>query len=177
MIPAHIRTLHALRAGFTLMELLVVITIIGILVASFSYSTVSARENARIAKATAESRELGNAIRLYAITNQDTTDGDGSDGGDPLDGLGLSEGINEARGTIVKRLTNPSSNDAKTVYFAANPPTLINDNLYDPWGARYRIRVKKAGAGGVNAGSSTNIAEDDYTILVPIMGRHRDLKN
>ncbi len=158
------------RDGFTLIELLVVIAIVGILIASFAFSTVSARESARTVKATAEGRELGNAIRLYCITTLDTSDGDGSDGGDPLAELGLNEGINEARGTLVNVLTKPSANDAKTIYFEANHPTLRGNTLCDPWGHPYRIRVKKAV-------SNAKDNEDDYTILVPAVGRHRALKN
>ncbi len=157
-----------LRAGFTLLERLVVIAIVGVLIASFAFSTASARENARTVKATAEGRALGDAIRLYCLTNLESSDGGGDDGGDPMGDLGLSEGINEARGTLVSKLTDPSSNDAKIVYFEANHPTLRGNGLYDPWGHPYRIRVKKAV-------TDADTGEDDYIILVPAVGRHRTL--
>ena len=60
--PRHRSGRAALRTGFTLIELLVVIVIIAILTASFGVSFLSAQETARITRATAESRELGNAI-------------------------------------------------------------------------------------------------------------------
>lgn len=157
------------RAGFTLVELLVVIVIIGILIASFAFSTHSARENARTVKATAEGRQLADAIRLYCLTNLDSSDSDGDDGGNPMGTLGLNEGINEAKGTLVSKLTDPSANDAKTIYFEANYPTLRGNTLYDPWGHPYRIRVKKAV-------TDAEDNEDDYVILVPAVGRRRELK-
>lgn len=156
------------RAGFTLVELLVVIAIIGVLIASFAFSTTAARENARTVKATAEGRQLADAIRLYCLTNLETSDGEGDDGGNPMGDLGLSEGVSEAKGTLVSKLTDPSANDAKTIYFEANHPTLRNNTLCDPWGHPYRIRVKKA-----VSDAKTN--EDDYIILVPAVGRHRIL--
>lgn len=160
---------RAARAGFTLIELLVVIAIIGILIVSFAVSTFAAQENARTVKATAEGRALGDAIRLYCLTMLDTSDGDGDDGGDPIRDLGLSEGDdNEATGTLVTKLTDPSANDAKTVYFNANYPTLRGNTLYDPWGNPYRIRVKQAV-------TDAQDADDEYTILVPAVGRHRIL--
>lgn len=164
----HRKITRATRAGFTLIELLVVIAIIGILIASFAFSTFAARENARTVKATAEGRALGDAIRLYCLTMLDTSDGDGDDGGDPMGELGLSEGIQDAKGTLVTKLTDPSANDAKTVYFNANHPTLRGNTLYDPWGNPYRIRVKQAV-------TDAQDADDEYTILVPAVGRHRIL--
>ncbi|MDO5463268.1 MAG: prepilin-type N-terminal cleavage/methylation domain-containing protein [bacterium] len=53
--------------GFTLIELLVVISIVATLVSVFTVSTVQANENAKIAKATSEAREITNAIRLFAM--------------------------------------------------------------------------------------------------------------
>ena len=60
------------RAGFTMIELLLVMAILGTLVATFAISTASARENAKVVKATAESRSLANSIRLFCMAMTDT---------------------------------------------------------------------------------------------------------
>ena len=151
-------------AGFTLIELLVVIVILGVLVATFVVSTTAARQNARIAKATAESRELGNAIRLYCMTSLDTAESE--DGGDPMGDLGLTEGTKAATAELTRLLTKPSEKNGNTVYFNANERAIRRNVLCDPWGNPYYIRVKK-----VNMNVSS---EDDYEIIV--IGRHRALE-
>lgn len=155
------------RRGFTLIELLVVIAILGILAGTFASSTSSARESARIAKATAEARELGNAIRLYGLTMIDTSDDD-TDGGTPLEDIGLREGLNEASPELTRSLTLPNERNGNTVYYRASETAIRKDRLCDPWGNPYRIRLRKA------AGSQRD--EDDYTIYVPVSGRHRALE-
>lgn len=157
---------RSLRSGFTLIELLVVIVIIGILAATFATSTASARENARIAKATVEARELGNAIRLFGITMLDTADD--TDGGDPLSDLGLREGLNEASPELTRTLTLPNESNGNVVYYKANDNAIRKNRLCDPWGNPYRIRMRKV--------TPTEQTEDDYVLFVPIVGRHRALE-
>lgn len=157
------------RAGFTLIELLVVIAILGVLIATFAVSTNSARETARITKATAEGRELGNAIRLYCMTQLDTETAE--DGGNPLSDLGLNDGLQDATSALTNALTKPSSQNGNTVYFAANDRSIRQNVLCDPWGNPYRIRVKK-----VVSRVDPNTAERNYEIIVPLDGRHRALE-
>ena len=154
------------RRGFTLIELLVVIVILGVLMGSFAASTGAARENARIAKATAEARELGNAIRLFGITMMDASD---SSSKSPLESLGLRDGLNEAPTDLTRMLTESNSSNGNTVYYKASDTSIRGNRLCDPWGKPYMIRVRKV--------QPTDVAkEDDYTILVPVPGRHRALK-
>ncbi|MEG1787921.1 MAG: prepilin-type N-terminal cleavage/methylation domain-containing protein [Kiritimatiellia bacterium] len=159
-------TLSIANKGFTLIELLVVIVIIGILISAFAISTAAARENAKIAKATAESRELGNAIRLFCMTQYDTAIDAKHD---PMRDLGLSDGLNDAGSSIVNMLTKPNSNNGNTVYYNASDKMIRKNNLCDPWGNPYKIRVKKV----LPQDSKTS---NDYTIIVPFEGRHRALE-
>ncbi len=160
------RHFHALRAGFTLVELLVVIAILGILIATFAASTASAHETARITKATAESRELGNAIRLFLLTEMDTESSSDIDGDDPLSALGLGEGENPISSALSGRLTS-DNNDAGHAYFAASQSAMPNGTIIDPWGRPYRVRVRRF---------KPQVDQDeDYVIILPIQGRHRTL--
>lgn len=156
------------RAGFTLIELLVVIAILGVLVATFAASTSSARETARITKATAECRELGNAIRLFCMTQMDTAVTE--DGGNPVTELGLRDGLQDATSAMTNLLTKPSDKNGHTVFFAANDRAIRQNVLCDPWGNPYRVRIRRV------APASAETAERDYEIIVPLDGRHRALE-
>ncbi|MBQ9694698.1 MAG: prepilin-type N-terminal cleavage/methylation domain-containing protein [Kiritimatiellae bacterium] len=154
------------RAGFTMIELLLVMAILGTLVATFALSTASARENAKVVKATAESRALANSIRLFCLAMTDTAISD--DGGNPLSVLGLSDGLRDADSTLTNMLTKPSASNGNTVYFEANDRSIRANRLCDPWGNPYKIRVKR-----VNLSVKQ---EEDYEIIVPVPGRHRALE-
>ena len=58
------------RAGFTLLELLVVITIIGMLTAILAPAVSRAREQAKIATVNAELRQIGLALEMYMQDNE-----------------------------------------------------------------------------------------------------------
>jgi prepilin-type N-terminal cleavage/methylation domain-containing protein len=158
------------RAGFTMIELLVVMAILGTLVGTFAVSTASARENAKIVKATAEGRALENAIRLFCMTWMDTAEDE--DGGNILSDLGLSDGIQDANSTLTNMLTKPNESNGNTVYFEANDRSIRGGKLCDPWGNPYKVRVKL-----VNPTASSNSEDETYEIVVPIVGRHRALES
>ncbi len=153
-----------MKRGFTMIELLVVIVILGVLVASFATSAAGARETAQVTRATAEARELGNAIRLYCIAQMDLALGEK----DPLSDLGLSDGVRDANSSLTNVLTEPSAANGNTVYYNVSQSALRNNRICDPWGEPYKIRVKKV--------VSRAPDEEDYTIVVPIQARHRALE-
>lgn len=166
------KQISILRQGFTLIELLVVIAIIGTLVSIFVFSSASARETAMIAKATSESREITNAIRLYVTTNQDLTDED--DDGDPLNDLGLSDGDNDISTTTTRILTDPSANDSKKRYFNNSKDGIRNKRLVDPWGQPYKVHVKEIRR---TANTDKDNLAEKYEVILPLRGRYVKLEN
>lgn len=117
------RNLHApkLRAGFTIVEMLVVVGILGILMSVMLGGLGRARRQARIAKANAEIRELVNAILAY-----EASDGE-------LDML--AETPKEATEESLRPLIGASGG---TVYLDA---PITAGAFRDPWGTPYRFRI------------------------------------
>ncbi len=117
------------KKGFTLIELLIVVAIILILMATFTASTLGARQKARKVKAEAEVRELVNAIRLYdmALGDLPTT---------------LRPGTTvEATHDVLKPLIDPAANPVNSVFF--NIDVAGDSAFLDPWGNPYRIYVRR----------------------------------
>jgi prepilin-type N-terminal cleavage/methylation domain-containing protein len=119
--------------GFTLIELLVVIAMIMILAGSVTASVVKAQRRAKIARATAECREITNAILAYenyvAMRGQSLKPM--SDVAADRSSLGfiLGDGGTTAGGDKIPVLYNGALRDGKII---------------DPWGRPYRVTVQEA---------------------------------
>jgi len=114
-------------AGFTLVEMLTVIAIIGIMVGALTMSMTGARKRARIVKAQAEVREIVSAVQSYEQAHFDDAD--------PLPFSGTDVEATEA---ALTKLVNPSANPEKVVYLNAR---FVNGRMVDPWNNPYRIRI------------------------------------
>jgi len=109
--------------AFTLIEMMVVLGMLGILMGVAFSGIGQAKNQARVAKANAEVRELVNAWLSYEAAYDDWPV---SVTGDDL----------EATSANLKELVG--GNDDKVVYLNAQ---LVNGAFRDPWGTPYRFRV------------------------------------
>ena len=110
--------------GFTLVEMLVVIGMLGILMATAATGVSRAKVRARVTKANAEVRQLIGAWLAYEAAYD----------GWPTD---LPEGGGEIEATqsILKELLGEGVN--KVVFLNAQ---MVNGAFRDPWGRPYKIR-------------------------------------
>lgn len=116
-----------MRKAFTLVEMLVVVAILAILMASLSMSFASAQKKARIAKATVEAGEITKAILAY---------------GNMVD-TGIPEMTEEEAGEsslpfLLGDGTDRGGNKIPIMYNGA----LSNGKMVDPWGHPYLVTVK-----------------------------------
>ena len=109
--------------AFTLVEMLVVIGMLSILMGSAFSGIGQARNQARIARANAEVRELINAWLSYEAAYDDWP-------------VSVSGDAIEATAGNLKELLG--ENDEKTVYLNAQ---MVNGAFRDPWGEPYRFRL------------------------------------
>ena len=129
------------RSAFTMIEMLVVLGMLGILMGVTFGGIGSARSRARVAKATAEVRELVNAILAYEVGKGRDFDIISSSPKDATEGnlQGLMGGNNEP------------------VYLNA---ALVDGAFRDPWGTPYRFRVIPetiSSAGGLTESVSATV--------------------
>ena len=124
-----------------MIEMLVVLGMLGILMGVTFGGIGRARSRARVSKATAEVRELVNAILSYEAANGEAYS---MIAGDPKD----------ATGSNLKDLLG---NSGGPVYL--NAP-LMGDAFRDPWGTPYRYRVIQetiSAADGMSEGVSATV--------------------
>jgi len=141
------------KNGFTLVELLVVIAMIMILAGAVTTSVSSARERAKVARATAECREITNAILAYenyvtkevfqnALSKLNDTDASKS----TLNFI-LGEGGTSTSGQKIPVLYNGALAAGK--------------HIVDPWGVPYKLKAEVAT--GMESDSQVDPTADDMT--------------
>jgi general secretion pathway protein G len=135
-------------AGFTLLEIMVVVVIIGILAAAIVPNIIGAADDARVIAAKADIANIGQALKLYRLDNSmyPTTE----------QGLGALS---------VKPTTAPQPNNYKNGGYLEKMPK-------DPWGRAYlylqpgvkgEIDIYSLGADGQPGGTGYNADIGNWT--------------
>ena len=143
-------TLRASRLpslGFTLVEMLVVVGMLGVLMAVSFSGVGQARKQAKIAKANSETRELINAWLAYEAAHDDW----------PVEITG--DEIIADQGALGELL---GENEEQAVYLNAN---LTGGVFLDPWGNPYRLRLLYE--------TQQNPKTDEFPASVTFPNRHR----
>lgn len=81
------------RAGFTLLEMVIVLGIIGVILGGVGYKMLGALENAKIARVEGDMRTLDSALSLYKLNA----------GNYPTQGQGLAALVKKPTGTPIPR--------------------------------------------------------------------------
>ena len=138
------------RRGFTLIELMIVVAIIGILAAIAVPLYQNIQSRARTAKAQADTRSIASAIVQYSAHCGDYPNGGAGDS--------CAGGL-YAAGALTKVVTN-SGNQTAGPFFAANPVPPAG------WGAAYVIAVPGPGGPGTFQVSATPTNGDNGGVAV-----------
>ena len=125
--------------GFTLIEILVVVFIIGLLATIVSVNVIGQTDNARVVKAKADLKEIEQGLHLYKLDN------------------GIYPTTEQGLGALVQR---PSSGPQPRKY---NADGYVQKIPEDPWGNRYvylsdgqQFVLKCLGADGEQGGEGKN---------------------
>lgn len=121
-----------MKNGFTLVELLVVIGMIAALMGGASVGFARAREQAKISKATADVKEITNAILAYE-----------NFAGGSLESVASSangEASKSTLGFITGHASNSGSGEVPVIY---NAQFSGSGKILDPWGNPYRVKIEE----------------------------------
>ena len=127
----------ALRGGFTLVELLVVVAMIMIIAGAFTTSAAAARERARVQKATSEVKVVSQAILAYENWDQ-------GGGRHQLPTMNKADIESGSLGFILGQGGNAQSGGKIPVMLEA--ALTSGGKMLDPWGTPYKVTIRQGNA-------------------------------
>ena len=131
------------RRGFTLVELLVVVGMIAILMGAMTSAVQSARQRARIQKATSDVKVISQAILAYEIWNGDElptlgSRGRAASGAEANEGsLGFLMGKGNAQGVV-------GGNGSGELPVLLMAQLRSGGSIVDPWGTPYKVTIAES---------------------------------
>ena len=133
------------RRAFTLVELLVVVGMIAILMGAMTSAVQSARERARIQKATNDVKVMSQAILAYEIWNGDELPTMGSRGR-------AASGVDANEGSLGFLIGKGNAQGVAGGSGSSQLPVLLmaqlrsGGNIVDPWGTPYKVTIVESKA-------------------------------
>ena len=119
------------RKGFTLVELMTVVFIIGVLMAMLTAALRAARNRAQLTRASAEVRELTKAWKMYWVTYGEFPFGSGNAVNQPMTAAAMAH----------LAAFDVSHNEQEIVFMERDPGPFL-----DPWGSVYIVALERTGA-------------------------------
>jgi prepilin-type N-terminal cleavage/methylation domain-containing protein len=138
---------HSTQSAFTLVELLVVVGMIAILMGAMTSAVQSARERARVQKATSDVKVITQAILAYENWNGDELPTMGSRGkaAGGVDATSSSLGFLLGKGSA-KGVGGRGGESGGELPVLLMGQLQGNGALRDPWGTPYKVTVAEATA-------------------------------
>ena len=142
-----------MKKAFTLVELLVVVAMIAMLIGAVGTSVTSARERARAMKATAEVKEMTNAILAYENFRQG--------GSYKLKEMDQDATVDSVGFILGKGQSGDSGEKIPVLY---NGSVGTDGVIRDPWGRPYKVTIRE---GRVKTASSASAGEMSTGYMLP----------
>lgn len=121
-----------MRRGFTLVELLVVVGMIAVIMGAITTSISGARARARVVKATADVKEMTNAILAYENYSV------GGEHRIPT----MDEDANDKKLAFILG-KGPAADNGEPVPVLYNAAIAADGMIRDPWGTPYRVKIEE----------------------------------
>lgn len=137
------------RRGFTLVELLVVVGMIGVIAGAMTTSVSAAQERARIQKATAEVKVISQAILAAENFEGELPSLSDADADESSLGFLIGKGGSDSTGDKIPALLMASLSSG--------------GKMRDPWGTPYKIKISR-GSASISFDAATSSMSTGYFI-------------
>ena len=142
------------KSGFTLFELLVVLSMLMILAASITTSVASGEKRAKISRATAEAKEMTNAILAYENWDDNHT----------LKNYQTSKSWKDATEDALQFILGGVQNKQGKVPVLYNA-AIRGGKVLDPWGTPYQYMIADVGEAAQSSADQVGSGLSTYMYL------------